>query len=153
MANCVGYFNYKYFILFIFGATLGCHTSSILCISQLYYVLTGKNENSNPKFQTYQGKHSEWMMINSLLTVSFGLTLTFFTSFHLLLVFKGATTIEFGSQKRYTFGWKKNFQSVMGVSPLYWFIPIKTTSGDGYEFCDNQSLLDPNDSDTDSDSE
>merc|ERR1712154_682128 len=87
-------------------------------------------------------------MINSLLTLAFGVTLTCFSCFHLVLVFKGSTTIEFGSDgyHLYNLGWKKNFYSIFGENCLFWFIPIPTMNGDGYEFVkwdeDSHGLLD-----------
>ena len=76
------------------------------------------------------------MMINSLLTLAFGITLTCFGLFHLVLVLKGATTIEFGSYGYlpYDLGWKRNFYSIFGENWLLWFIPVPTMNGDGYEY-------------------
>lgn len=86
-------------------------------------------------------------MVNSLLTLAFGITLTCFSFFHLVLVLKGSTTIEFGSNgyQPYDLGMKKNFQAIFGDNCLFWFIPVPTMNGDGYEFTkideDNHALL------------
>eukprot|EP01084_Bolivina_argentea_P032406 59962_1 len=145
VSNCVGYYNYKYFCLFVWFATFSCHISSLICFTQLFTLLNG---HSRGRIRSgYNGLHSSWMMINSLLTLAFGITLTCFSLFHLTLVFKGSTTIEFGSDAYvpYNLGWKKNFYSVFGENFIFWFLPIPTMNGDGYEFVqndeDNRGLL------------
>eukprot|EP01083_Nonionella_stella_P014337 40301_1 len=146
VSNCVGYFNYKYFCLFIWFGTLSCHLSSLICFSQLFTLLEGHSVTH--KRDRYHGTHSSWMMINSLLTLAFGVTLTCFGFFHLVLVLKGSTTIEFGSDgyAPYNLGWKKNWQSIFGSNAWFWFLPVPTMKGDGYEYIqrdeDNRGLLD-----------
>ena len=108
---------------------------------------TSSHNNRHGSSSTYHGSHSSWMMINSLLTLAFGITLTCFSFFHLVLVLKGSTTIEFGSNgyRPYDLGYKRNFTAIFGDNCFFWFIPVPTMNGDGYEFTnideDNHSLL------------
>jgi len=120
-----------------------------MSFSQLFALLDGKSNGTETK--SYSGHHSSWMMINSLLSLAFGVTLTCFSSFHLFLVLSGATTIEMGSDeyKQYDLGCKKNFYAIFGDNCLFWFLPIATMQGDGYEFLnyddeDRQLLHDMN---------
>lgn len=39
VANCVGYFNYKYFCCFIWLATISCHLSSFMAFDQIFTIL------------------------------------------------------------------------------------------------------------------
>jgi len=134
VSNCVGYWNYKYFCLFVWLATLSCHLSSMICFGEIFAIFT--HEKSTGKDSVYNGVHSAWLMINSLLTLAFGITLTCFSAFHLVLVLKGATTIEFGGDDYhiYNLGYKRNFYAIFGEDCLYWFLPIPTMNGDGYEY-------------------
>lgn len=77
--------------------------------------------------------------------MAFGVTLTCFGGFHLILVLKGSTTIEFGgnSYQEFDMGMKRNFCAVFGDNMLLWFLPINTMTGDGYEYVqtDDRALL------------
>jgi len=116
LGNCVGDHNYKFFILML-GYTL---------ILGLFVgiTMTVYNKNTEPQIPIYY----------SLAVVGFavggGVSLLF--SFHLYLLFTNKTTIECGinvascdMDNPYDVGWQRNFKSVMGTNPLYWFIPIK----------------------------
>lgn len=89
-------------------------------------------------------------MVNSLLSLAFGVTLTCFSVFHTILVFQGSTTIEFGGEQAFKSSWKRNFYSVFGENKWCWFLPVPTVQGDGYEYCSNRNLLE-NDDDDESD--
>ncbi|ETO10123.1 hypothetical protein RFI_27254 [Reticulomyxa filosa] len=133
VSNCVGYYNYKYFCLFIWYSALGCHVSSVICFSDLYVELAqGFAQQWN--VQEYKGPKSGWLLISSVLTLAFGITLTCFGSFHAYLVSKGCTTIEFGQGGHYGRTAKENFENVFGQKWYSWFLPVLTASGDGYEF-------------------
>merc|ERR1711879_509210 len=141
VANCVGYFNYKYFCCFIWMATISCHIASFMAFDQIYTIFNP----SNAGHHGYKGEHSSWLMISTLLTSAFGVTLTCFGGFHLILVLKGSTTLEFGgsSYEEFDLGAKRNFCAIFGNNPLLWFLPIKTMQGDGYEYVksDDRALL------------
>ena len=89
ISNCVGYYNYKYFCLFIWYSTLGAYVSCLISFSDLYIHI--KSINNNNTLIHYSGNHPGWLMINSLLTLSFGITLTCFSVLHIILVSKTST--------------------------------------------------------------
>ncbi|KAI9252436.1 DHHC palmitoyltransferase-domain-containing protein [Phascolomyces articulosus] len=144
--NCVGYFNYKFFYLFILYA-------SLLCI----YVFS---TTLPPTIQMLHGPLSifgldfNWPV---LLFVSgiFGIFLIPFTIFHTQQIFKNRTTIEFYEKANFKLGrttngrvdvmrsryfnpWdlgaKNNFIQVMGPNPTKWFLPIGKPQGKGCYF-------------------
>ena len=77
--------------------------------------------------------------------MAFGVTLTCFGGFHLILVLKGSTTIEFGggTYQEFDMGMKRNFCHIFGDNWLLWFLPVATMQGDGYEYVksDDRALL------------
>jgi len=83
-------------------------------------------------------------MVNGLITLAFGVTLTFFSGFHAYLLFTASTTIECAGRQDYNEGWKENFMGVFGRRWWEWLLPVQRLSGDGYEFADNVGLLQPN---------
>ena len=50
--------------------------------------------------------------------------------------------------KQFDLGMKKNFYAIFGENCLFWFIPIPTMNGDGYEYLnyddEDRQLLDMN---------
>jgi len=85
-----------------------------------------------------------------VLSLLFGLILLCFTGYHIYLLLTNRTTIENMELTVYkadrtdptiskglnifNVGYRRNFEEVMGKTPYLWFIPIKTTLGDGALF-------------------
>ena len=111
-----------------------------VCLQQYGHTQTSHVEHSSSKSSGYSGTHHGWMMINSLLTLAFGVTLTCFSVFHGSLVARGLTTIEVGARNPFDLGFKQNWISIFGNDWKYMFLPVPTMTGDGYEFSDNNPL-------------
>jgi len=140
VANCVGFRNYKYFVLFLLYALMGC-LIYIIAAYHLFVSLFSKNktEASSPSFVS---------ILAAIMTTAFGVTLTFFAAFHIHLVCSGKTTIEVNVATRanpFDQGWRRNWDAVFGDNPKYWFLPVNTLKDTGYEFDvseQDQELLD-----------
>ena len=134
LANCVGYFNHKFFLLFILYATTatGWTTISVahlLAKSSAGLLAKGSSLSAAQVFFLTEG-----LCISSLIS----LILTPFAGFHVWLLGKNKTTLEYcekaHSSTSYDFGIWHNFSQVFGYNPLFWFIPIQTAMGDGLKF-------------------
>lgn len=69
-----------------------------------------------------------------------------FAGMHYFMIFKNTGTLEsvipiFKKQRnRYNLGAKQNFIQVFGNDPLYWFLPVFTSLGDGCSFPTNETF-------------
>jgi hypothetical protein len=128
VANCVGFRNYKYFILFVGWACLGCTMYMIAGIS-VFKSLFSFSESATYGFA---------IILCTILTGAFAITLMFFLGFHLSLVCSARTTLEMAHtddrNNPYNEGKLKNWQAVFGVNPWLWFLPVDTQTASGYEF-------------------
>jgi len=131
--NCVGFRNHKYFFLLLFYATIDCH---IITWTMLESVK--ESVNSETPFMT-----SFLLLFGETLAAFIGTLVTMFFGFHIWLMTKAMTTIEFceKSLKRtgydssvYDQGLYGNIQRVLGDNPLLWLVPACTPTGRGLDF-------------------
>ncbi|KAK9763605.1 Palmitoyltransferase zdhhc2 [Basidiobolus ranarum] len=129
--RCVGWRNYKIFILLIFYTSLYC---IYIPASVIYPVVT--------RYREGLGIHIEWTILISL-TTFVGIFLVALTVFHAKLIMRNQTTIESIRQKQkhvetkvnvYDLGPIENWKAIMGSNLWFWFVPTVNSSGDGYEF-------------------
>ena len=108
VANCVGAWNRKAFVLFVLNAWAG---STFLALTWLPRVAGG--------LRNYVAM-TAWVM-----SVSFSITLTCFGAMHLYLMVRARTTIEFGHQPRqgilrpWDFGAVRNAQAILGSGSVW----------------------------------
>ncbi|UIZ27805.1 hypothetical protein KXD40_004555 [Peronospora effusa] len=129
--KCIGYFNYKFFVLFLGWSAITClYQSSLL----FRYVLTetfvhfGKLELLNPRVQIVSVFFGSTCL---------GLALACFYMMHLYLVANNYSTLEYCEKRDdsdyvnyYNVGVLQNFQEVFGTFHEfpYWFVPIHSPS-------------------------
>ena len=125
MNNCIGHFNYKFFLLFLLYTVVA---TNIACFGILHAL--------------WDHDYAAGATVISLGGAGFaGLLaaiLSPFLCFHLWLLSRNITTIEFceklssgQSTSPYDLGVWRNCQSVLGDRLLLWFLPVHSTPGDG----------------------
>jgi len=132
--NCVGFTNYKFFLLFLGYAFTYC---MFICVTSLpYFVKFWKNElGGNGKFH---------ILFIFFVSTMFAISLVSLWSYHIYLVLHNRSTLEafrppmfrgVGPDKDgFNLGKANNFYEVFGERKATWFLPISTSLGDGVSF-------------------
>ncbi|CDJ59257.1 zinc finger DHHC domain-containing protein, putative [Eimeria maxima] len=136
LANCVGWGNHKYFMLLLFYGALTC---LFVAATMLESVIRVVNEPKADFVELFL------LLLGSSLDILIFAVIFLFGLFHLYLLAKGMTTIEF-CEKRFkrahdqppsnmwNLGFWRNFNEVFGYNPLLWFVPVDNRHGDGRHF-------------------
>lgn len=137
IANCVGFANHKYFFLLLLYTTLA---TNMIIWSMLQSVQTSVDT-------TVPFSRMFMLIFGETLASFLALVVTVFFCFHIWLMFKGMTTIEFCEKQMkqnwdasaYDRGPYGNICAVLGDNPLLWFLPLSPPSGDGMHFNQNEN--------------
>jgi len=142
--NCIGFFNHKFFVLFIFYmATLTIFMVVVMTPVFVRHV-------SSLEQVTLDFKEEFRVSLSYLMLCLLAAGLTAFFGFHAYLVCVNYTTIEFLEKRgcspppdhinRYDTGPWSNITSVMGNNSVVWFLPTRwLCDGDGLAFKLNPS--------------
>lgn len=131
--NCVGFGNHKYFFLLFFYAVVDCH---LICWTMLPTVHRAAHHET-PFLAMFL------VLFGETFAAFLGVLATPFFFFHVWLMLKAMTTIEFCEKalKRndyhtpiYDRGMLQNVKSVLGENPIFWLLPICPPKGDGLSF-------------------
>jgi palmitoyltransferase len=136
--NCVGFYNYKFFCLFLLYLALGCAFVAATCLIPL----------SHP----HGFGRNQLLMFTFVLTISILFALSLFIGWHVYLIATNQTTIEFYGNRMdakeariagevwanpYSVGLRENFEQVFGATRSWgaWLLPNRRKPpGDGMEF-------------------
>jgi len=138
--NCVGFRNHKFFFLLLFYSALACN----LIIWNMYGSLKTAISPETPFLQMFS------LLFGETLAIFLGFMVTVFFGFHIWLMLRAMTTIEFceKSMKRssydqnaYDRGCYGNIRSVLGEQPLLWLLPCSPPAGDGLNFLTEEAPL------------
>jgi len=131
--NCVGFRNHKYFFLLLFYAAIDCHLITWTMLESV------KNSvDSNTPFMTMF-----LLLFGETLAAFLGILVTVFFGFHIWLMLKAMTTIEFCEKQMKRTGYDSsvydrgpygNMKSVLGDNLLLWLFPCSPPSGKGLNF-------------------
>ena len=131
VVNTVGFYNRKFFVLFLFYTLLS--TLWVLATFVPTFLEFGSwavRRSPLRRGWTPTQFLVTWMAL--LVDGTLALMLLCFFGFHFHMVLRNTTTIE-ASARGFDVGWRKNLESVMGTNPYLWFVPIWGTgpAGDG----------------------
>jgi palmitoyltransferase len=128
MHNCVGYGNYRYFVLFMAYLLVGC----IYVIGTDVVLFYDFNKKTGEDVLYYRNLHDA-MVYSFTVAISAGLAVSVLLFWHLYLCLTNQTTIEFyinmeeraeAKEGGYTYknpfdkGWRKNLRRVFGEGSL-----------------------------------
>lgn len=127
--SCIGLWNRKFFVLFLYYATLSCTLVAVLTPRAILQRLIEMEEQ--PSTPSIVGV--VLLLMGYMLCALHAVALTPFSMFHTYLVLKNRTTIENQEMmlpmhsdvlRRLDRGWLINWKGVFGPKPLLWFVPV-----------------------------
>jgi len=123
--NCVGFRNYKFFCLFLMYVTV---VALWFVAAAIPYIWASHFRISSPT--------DLQLLVLFIVCLTFGLALTCFASAHFNYALKNLTTLESFSKglNPYDLGYRGNWSQVFGNSPVFWFLPVRTSNGDGINY-------------------
>ncbi|XP_043270564.1 palmitoyltransferase ZDHHC2 isoform X4 [Venturia canescens] len=140
--NCVGFHNYKFFMLFLAYALLYC--MFIAATSLQYFIQFWK-------IYAFQGELKDMGKFHLLflffVALMFAVSLNSLFFYHCYLIVHNRSTLEafrpptfrMGKDKDgFSLGKYNNFQEVFGDNARLWFLPVFTSFGDGINFPERQ---------------
>jgi len=136
--NCVGFRNHKFFFLLLFYTTIACH----YIIWNMIDSVRAATDPRTPFAAMFL------LLFGETLACFLGLLVSVFFTFHIWLLMKAMTTIEFceKSMKKsgydssaYNRGFMKNLKAVLGDNPLLWLLPCSPPSGSGLTFVEEDT--------------
>lgn len=136
VANCIGFYNYKYFINMLFYCSVSC--SMIVYNTNRLLIVTLSKDDIDYRIAYF-------IVTAYVLACVFGFIITSFFLFHLWLIRNQYTTIEFCEKRKtdpnfkqqspYNLGLVSNLKSILGPNPFFWFLPMRRNlDGEGLFF-------------------
>ncbi|XP_003970490.1 palmitoyltransferase ZDHHC15B [Takifugu rubripes] len=132
--NCVGFSNYKFFLLFLSYSILYCVFIATTVCQYFLKFWVGELPNGRAKF------HVLFLMF---VAVMFFVSLMFLFSYHCWLVAKNRSTLEAFSapvfvsgpdKNGFNVGVRRNVQQILGEDRRLWLVPVFTSQGNGHYF-------------------
>jgi len=125
--NCVGFGNYKFFVLLLVYGWALCWIGWPTALTKFVLV-----EWEGPNTTDAQ------LVIGMILAMAYALVLTLFGGMHLRMVFINKTTLEqmddCSRGNKYDVGAMENFYQVFGRKKHLWPLPVFTAEGDGCRY-------------------
>jgi len=147
MANCVGYYNYRYFFLFLWYMWVGCLWSVMVSLGP--FMATMHRGTSTPDHIVLSRRARSSVTFTFVISVSVGIAISMLLAWHVYLVLSAQTTIEFYGNRsksrkmrhhgrvfinKFDLGRTRNFQAIFGRGRFWfsWMLPSRRKpEGDG----------------------
>ena len=147
VANCIGFYNYKYFINMLFYASFSCN----IIVSSSAKLVNGILSKDTASESKVDYRVAYFIVTAYVLACVFGFIITGFFTFHLWMISNQYTTIEFCEKRGsdnlfkdkspYNLGVYRNFTDILGTSPLLWCLPVRRNlTGKGLHFTIREEL-------------
>eukprot|EP00069_Balaena_mysticetus_P015414 bmy_09215T0 len=140
--NCVGFSNYKFFLLFLLYSLLYCLFVATTVLQ--YFIKFWTNELSDTRAKFH-------ILFLFFVSTMFFISVLSLLSYHCWLVGKNRTTIEsfraptfsYGPDGNgFSLGCSKNWRQVFGDEKKYWLLPIFSRSNaNGFQCCAGSELF------------
>ncbi|KAG7275046.1 hypothetical protein CRUP_001766 [Coryphaenoides rupestris] len=135
--NCVGFSNYKYFILFLAYSLVYCGfiAATVLQYFIKFWTLCRRKSAENCPKNELPDTHAKFhVLFLFFVAAMFCISILSLFSYHLWLAFR-APVFRTGSDKNgFSLGFHKNVAQVFGDQMKYWPLPLFTSQGDGLLF-------------------
>ncbi|XP_078741504.1 palmitoyltransferase ZDHHC2-like, partial [Lampetra fluviatilis] len=132
--NCVGFSNYKFFLLFLLYAALHCILVTFTVLRYFLRFWTEGLADTQARFH---------ILFLFFVAAMFSVSLVSLLGYHGWLLAINSTTLEAfrapvfrggGEAEGFGLGLVQNVRQVMGDDPRLWLLPIFTSLGDGQSF-------------------
>ncbi|KAM5278906.1 palmitoyltransferase ZDHHC20 isoform 5-T5 [Hipposideros larvatus] len=153
--NCVGFSNYKFFLLFLLYSLLYClfvATTVLQYFIKFWTLCRRKSTESCPQNELPDTRAKFHVLFLFFVSTMFFISVLSLFSYHCWLVVKNRTTIEsfraptfsYGQDGNgFSLGYSKNWRQVFGDEKKYWLLPIFSSLGDGCSFPTRLVGMDP----------
>lgn len=161
VVNCVGFFNRKFFILFVFYACIGSFLTAFLLLpfgGKMFGFdmpwlsppgLDGDDQGRHLKalveHHRRRAKEDTSSLMAFVFSGTFSFALIFFVVAHVYMSMVNLTSMQSKSScKKYDLGRRKNLEQVFGANPWFWLLPLygEGPVGDGVHWLRNDGLWD-----------
>lgn len=148
VGNCIGFFNYRYFYLFLFYLWIGCVYGLMITVGPFMTCVQNRGSSRNNPMCMARSQ----ITFGFIITLSVGIAVSLLLGFHTYLILSSQTTIEFYFNKfsgkarkhrgeiflnEYDLGRRKNWHQVFGPGRYWfsWMLPSwASPPGDGFEY-------------------
>eukprot|EP00929_Paragymnodinium_shiwhaense_P117884 TRINITY_DN8934_c1_g3_i1.p1 TRINITY_DN8934_c1_g3~~TRINITY_DN8934_c1_g3_i1.p1 ORF type:complete len:316 (+),score=46.95 TRINITY_DN8934_c1_g3_i1:176-1123(+) len=144
IANCIGFYNHKYFFLVV-----------VYALAAVLFVASTMTESLMQSLEVETPLYVRFLIVFCITVAGIlSVLLILFLSLHTWLMLRATTTIEFcekayrnpqgdggRSTSIYDLGLLANVKAVLGPSPLFWMLPASLPDGDGITFTADPELF------------